>query len=319
MPTSPPESGNGPRETLLPKEAAPAPSKKPVCIKKPHPTVSTADAGPAGLPRGEVQDSEPGEGVGKASGGREETLARENSTRPASTEEDSSSDEVHLIHEDAPPRNKPSGGSGSASNIPSGKPPLGEKPASNVDSGHVAHGKPISGGKPALDGKPISALGNQTQASPTPASKPAPHSEEGAHKETAPHEKPESAEKPAPDKKPEPAKEAKKDGGDDDDSSEGTEEEDEEDGGEEDREPGGESDDGDSDAFDKELDYGLDRSPYNAYEYHDAWSDDGSEYPEPWLDPGLAEDTTGLGDGEPEFDVWGDRVARRGLETGWFS
>ncbi|XP_058033038.1 cell surface glycoprotein 1-like [Ahaetulla prasina] len=180
-------------------------------------------------------------------------------------------------------------------------PTSGEKPASN--SGPEAHGRPVAGEKPTPGEKLASQVGHEKHPS--------------ADKPTS-SEKPEDGEKLEAEKESKPEKEAEE--------GKKTEEEEEEeeglfddDGEEEEGEKGKENEgstregnqDGDE-AFDKELDYGLNRPPFDAYSYHDGWSDEGPEE----ADLGLVGEMTALpqagddgnNDGKPTFDAWGDLV-----------
>nr|XP_028591638.1 nonsense-mediated mRNA decay protein 2-like [Podarcis muralis] len=126
----------------------------------------------------------------------------------------------------------------------------------------------------------------------------------------ASHEKPGSSVKPAPESKPKPEdKPEKVDDKDDND--------DEDDIFEDEGNEGGNSDasdadnGGDGDAFDKELDYGLDRPADNAYAYHDMWSDEDAENPDIGLEAEEASWPHEFGwdfnNGKPAFDAWGDK------------
>ncbi|XP_070604822.1 uncharacterized protein AH6.3-like [Erythrolamprus reginae] len=178
---------------------------------------------------------------------------------------------------------------------------LGITPGEKADpnSGPEAHGRPVAGENPAPPGeKPSSQVGHQKPSS--------------ANKPTS-SEKPEEGEKPEAEKEPKPEEEKKTEGEEEEEEEEGLfdeddEEEEEEKGkGNEGGPPEG-SQDGD-DAFDKELDYGLSKPPFDAYSYHDGWSDEGDEE----ANVALMGETAAVPqagdanhDGKPTFDVWGD-------------
>ncbi|XP_034280011.1 cell surface glycoprotein 1-like isoform X1 [Pantherophis guttatus] len=176
-------------------------------------------------------------------------------------------------------------------------PTSGEKPAPN--RGPEAHGRPVTGEKPTPGEKPSSQVGHEKRPS--------------ADKATSSEKPEEDGERPEAEKESKPEKEAEE-GKKTEEEEEGLFEDDEE---EEEGEKGKENEgnqegnqDGD-DAFDKELDYGLNTSPFDAYSYHDGWSDEGAEE----ADLGLVGEMAALpqagdanNDGKPTFDAWGDLV-----------
>ncbi|XP_039198334.1 basic salivary proline-rich protein 1-like [Crotalus tigris] len=175
--------------------------------------------------------------------------------------------------------------------------PLPEgKPASNC--GPKGPGRPLAGEKLTSGEKPSSHLGHEKHPS--------------ADESTA-SDKPEPGGKPEAEKESKPEKEAEERNeteeedlfdDDDDEQEEGEKGKEKEEGAAE------RNEDGDA-AFDKELDYGLNKSPFDAYSYHDAWSDEGAG----GADVGLRGETAALpeageanNDGKPIFDAWGDLV-----------
>nr|XP_016854232.1 PREDICTED: uncharacterized protein LOC107983756 [Anolis carolinensis] len=193
-------------------------------------------------------------------------------------------------------------------------------------SGNTTHGKLVSGEKPICGGNPGSSgvghgasCAGQAEHGKTP--KPAPHGKP---------EKPKLEDDPEKDKDDDDAGEKDLVGDDDNDDIDEHVEDD----------TGKGSSDADEDAFDKELDYGLNKSPFDAYAYHDAWSDDEEDLEEEegsfpkesfdfsamktvldiWGDiltkPKPEEEATLLNEGvgyngeRPVFDIWGDIVAK---------
>uniref|UniRef100_A0A6J0UPT1 Uncharacterized protein n=1 Tax=Pogona vitticeps TaxID=103695 RepID=A0A6J0UPT1_9SAUR len=211
---------------------------------------------------------------------------------------------------------------GKASGQP-GNPGSGGKPASmekpvNATVGHAGQGKPTSSAKPGSDGKPPGPAGHVAHETPASGGKPAPnngsvvHGKPACGNKTAPHEKPVSGVKPVFEGKPKPKDQPEMHAGENN-----TEEEEDDDNFDDDDDDDIIEDDlssldqegsnGDEDGFDKELDYGLGKSPFNPYEYHDAWSDQGSDDPVPgFAEDGPPEDMFGGNAGEPVLDVWGD-------------
>ncbi|XP_053106998.1 cell surface glycoprotein 1-like [Hemicordylus capensis] len=336
--TIPPKQSPGFKRGILPsEETTPDVTEKPVCKKKPRP-VSKMETGSPGKvepvekahvgSEGTLFGKKPDLGVGMVSG---EKLAP--SGKPPSGEIPASPDSANsaakpalseklwstmadVTSEEATPGDKPKPGGTPISPIQPGKPTAGGEPESsgkpNAAQAHTSHGKPVSCGKPVSDGKPVSPLGSMPFGSkPMPGGKPASEAGEGTHAKPAPQGKPGSSEKPKPEEKPEKeAEDAEQEASFEEDAEDEVEEEVEADN----PDPSEGSRDEGEDALDKELDYGLDPSPYNAYAYHDAWNDDEDDLDNTSFvatEGGATESSNG--DREPVFDAWGDEVLARGL------